>query len=147
MLQQYVRILLILIMAAVVCGPVSAASVGIVAETHVTSGAQAPVCTAPCECISLTEAMQRWGANGYDYCSKTVCGQSADAMTQYYCLHQAQSMAPAVTSAPAQVTSTGTPMPAAPVAAGITQKSPVGSTTILAAIGVALLAAAAVRRK
>jgi hypothetical protein len=136
MIQKYFRVLLILGMAAVICGTVSAAGMGIIAETHETSGVDAPVCSAPCECMSLTQAMQRWGADGYDYCSKTVCGQSADAMVQYYCLHQAGSTVAA--NAPVQ--------PAAP-AAGVTQKSPAGIATVLAAMGAALLASAAMRRK
>ena len=134
MIQKFFRILLILGMAAVMCGTVSAEGMGIVAETHETSGVNAPVCSAPCECMSLTTAMQRWGTDGYDYCSKTVCGQSADAMVQYYCLHQSGSTVAA--NAPVQ--------PAAPAA---TQKSPVNAATILAAIGFSLLAAAAMRRK
>ena len=136
MLQQYVRILLILGMVAVMCGTVSAEGMGIIAETHETSGVSEPVCTAPCECISLTDAMHRWGADGYDYCSKTVCGQSADAMTQYYCLHQSESSV----AAPAQAQAPG-------AATGVTQKSPVNAELILAAIGISLLVAAAMRRK
>ena len=132
MLQQYVRILLILGMVAVMCGTVSAEGMGIIAETHETSGVSEPVCTAPCECISLTDAMHRWGADGYDYCSKTVCGQSADAMVQYYCLHQSGSSVAA--QAPGAAT-------------GVTQKSPVNAAIIIAAIGISLLAAAAMRRK
>ena len=136
MIQKYFRVLLILGMIAVMCGTVSAEGMGIVAETHETSGVAAPACSAPCECMSLTTAMQRWGADGYDYCSKTVCGQSADAMVQYYCLHQSGSTAAA--NAPVQ--------PAAPAAA-VTPKSPVGIATVLAAMGAALLVAAAIRRK
>jgi hypothetical protein len=145
MLQQYARISFIILMTAALCGNAGAVTIG--AEPHVTSGALAPACTAPCECISLTQAMQRWGADGYDYCSKTVCGQSADAMTQYYCLHQSASSAPAATTAPAQVPVQSTAVPAAPPAAGVTQKSPVHAATVLAAIGAALLAAAVMRRK
>jgi hypothetical protein len=85
--NRYVRMIVILGMVAVMCGIVSA-GVGIIAETHDISGEGAPVCTAPCECISEREAAMRWGADGYDRCSKTVCGQSADAMVQYYCFHQ-----------------------------------------------------------
>ena len=56
-------------------------------------------CTAPCECISMNEAAQRWGAEGYETCSKSICGQSANAMTQYYCIHQiGGSSSPAVTT-------------------------------------------------
>ena len=132
MIQLYVRILLILGMVAAICGTASAVSIG--AEPHETSGVNAPVCSAPCECISLTQAMQRWGADGYDYCSKTVCGQSADAMVQYYCLHQSGSSL----AAPAQ---------ASGAAAGVTQKSPANPATILAAIGISLLTATAMRRK
>jgi len=136
MIQKFVRILFVLGMTAVICGAVSAAGMGIIAETHETSGVDAPACSAPCECLSLTQAMQRWGTDGYDYCSKTVCGQSANADVQYYCLHQAGSSA----AAPAQAQAQG-------AAAGVTQKSPVNAATILAAIGISLLAAGAIRRK
>ena len=87
MVQQYVRILLILGMVAVMCSTVSAAtSIG---ATNENPGLGSPnVCTAPCECISMNEAAQRWGPEGYEMCSKSICGQSADAMTQYYCIHQ-----------------------------------------------------------
>ena len=134
MIQKFARILFIIGMTAVICSTVSAVSIG--AEPHVTSGVDAPVCSAPCECLSLTQAVQRWGTEGYDYCSKTVCGQSANADVQYYCLHQAGSTAAAPASGQA---------PAA--ADGVTQKSPVNAATVLAAIGISLLAAAAVRRK
>jgi hypothetical protein len=136
MIQKYARILLVLGMIAVVCGTVSAEGMGIIAETHETSGVNAPACSAPCECMSLTQAMQRWGTDGYDYCSKTVCGQSANADVQYYCLHQVGSSA----AAPASGQAPG-------AAAGVTQKSPVNAATVLAAIGISLLAAAVIRRK
>ena len=87
MFHQYVKILLILGMLATMCGTVSAA-MGIIAETHDTSSGSTPVCTAPCECISEADAASRWGPEGYDRCSKTICGQSANAMVQYYCFHQ-----------------------------------------------------------
>ena len=87
MLQQYVRILLILGMLAAMCGTVSA-QVGIIAETQTIEVGSPPVCTAPCECISENEAAQRWGTNGYERCSKTICGQSANADIPYYCMHQ-----------------------------------------------------------
>jgi len=147
MIQKFVKIVLILGMVAVLCSTVSAAGMGIVAETHETSGVNAPVCSAPCECISLTEAMQRWGADGYDYCGKTVCGQSADAMVQYYCLHQTASSAPAATLAQATVQVPAAAAPAAPAAAVPTQKSPVSPAAILAALGISVLAAAMLRRK
>jgi hypothetical protein len=98
MLQRSVRILLILGMIAVMCGAVSAAtSIG---ATNENPGVGSPnVCTAPCECISMNEAAQRWGAEGYETCSKSICGQSADAMTQYYCIHPiGGSSSPAVTT-------------------------------------------------
>ncbi len=139
--NRYVGIILILGMVAILCGTVGAAGVGIIAETHVTSGVSAPVCTAPCECMAESAAIAQWGVNGYEMCSKTVCGQSADAMVQYHCIHQVGSMTSVATTAPAQVPVSSTAIPAAPVAAGITQKSPVGIVTILAAIGAALLAA------
>jgi hypothetical protein len=123
-------------MIAVMCGTVSAEGMGIIAETHETSGVNAPACSAPCECLSLTQAMQRWGTDGYDYCSKTVCGQSANADVQYYCLHQTGSSA----AAPASGQVPG-------AAAGVTQKSPVNAVTVLGAIGISLLAFTAIRRK
>ena len=148
MIQQYVRILLILGMAAVMCGTVSAEGMGIIAETHVTSGVEAPVCAAPCQCMAETNAIAQWGVNGYEMCSKTICGQSADAMVQYHCIHQSASpAAPVATNAPAQVPVQSTAVTAAPPAAGITQKSPVGIATVLASMGAALLAATAMRKK
>jgi hypothetical protein len=178
MIERYVRILLILGMAAVMCGTVSAAGMGIIAETQVTSSVEGyPSCTAPCECISETVAMQRWGADGYDFCSKTVCGQSSDAMVQYYCIHQVGSTAAASTAVPTAKTATSTtaagtlvtvnvtaqvqtlvqtqtqapanPVPATTLATPypIQTKSPVGIATILTAIGAALLVAAGMRRK
>lgn len=85
--NQYIRISGIFLMAALLCSAVGAAGVGIIAETRDVSGGGTPVCTAPCECISEAEAAMRWGAEGYDRCSKTICGQSANAMVQYYCFH------------------------------------------------------------
>lgn len=144
--NRYVRILVVLGMVAVLCGMVTA-QVGIIAETHVTSGVEAPVCTAPCECISESAAIARWGVNGYEMCSKTVCGQSADAMVQYYCIHQVGSTAPAASTAPAQVPATSAAIPASPAAPGVTQATPVGIATILAAIGATALAAAGMKRQ
>ena len=145
--NRYIRIVLILGMIAVMCSAPGAAvaPMGIVAEPHETSGVEAPVCTAPCECMSESAAIQRWGVDGYELCSKTICGQSADAMVQYYCIHQVAGTAPA-TNAPMQVPVASAALPAAPAAAGVTQKSPVEVATLLIAIGTAMLAAG-VRRK
>jgi len=157
------------------CCTVSAVAVGVVAETQATSGAQYPVCTAPCECISESTAAMRWGAEGYDMCSKTICGQSADAMVQYYCIHQAGSAVPASAGVPTATAATrttaatttapvtasrekvnavvttaatvATPSPALLETGAVTRKSPVGITTILAAIGAVLLVGAGLRRK
>ena len=87
MLQHDIRILLILGMLAAMCGTASA-GVGIIAETQTIEVGVPPVCTAPCECISENEAAQRWGVEGYERCSKTICGQSANADIPYYCMHQ-----------------------------------------------------------
>lgn len=146
MLNRYVRIVVVLGMIAVMSGMVSA-EMGIIAETHVTSGVEAPVCTAPCECISESAAIARWGVNGYEMCSKTICGQSADASVQYHCIHQVGSTASAATNTLTQAPVQSAAIPAAPATAGVTQKSPVGIATLLAAIGTAVLAAAAMRRK
>jgi hypothetical protein len=148
MIQQYARILLIFGMIVVICGTVSAEGMGIIAETHETSGVDAPVCTAPCQCIAETAAIAQWGVNGYEMCSKTICGQSADASVQYHCIHQVASpAAPVATSAPAQIPVQSAAVTAAPPAAGITQKSPVGIATVMAAIGAVLLIAACMTRK
>jgi len=147
MVHRFVRIVVILGIAAVLCGSASAAGVGVGAETHVTSGVEAPVCTAPCECISESAAIARWGVNGYEMCSKTVCGQSADAMVQYHCIHPAAGTTSVAITEPTQAPASGTVIPATPVATGITQKAPVGIATILAAIGAFLLAATGMRRK
>jgi hypothetical protein len=144
--NRYVRILVILGMVAFICSGVSAAGVGIIAETHETSGVSAPVCTAPCACISESTAIAQWGVNGYEMCGKTVCGQSADAMVQYYCIHPIGGTASAATTPPAQAPVTSVAIPVTSAAAGVTQ-SPAGIVTILAAIGVALLAVAGMRRK
>jgi hypothetical protein len=147
MWDRYIRVLVILGMVTVMCSAAGAEGMSIIAETHVTSGAKPSVCTAPCECMAESVAAARWGADGYDRCSKTVCGQSADAMVQYYCFHQAGGTAAIATKAQAQVAVSGTAMAAAPAAAGLTQKSPVNAATILAAIGAALLAVSGLRRK
>lgn len=98
MTAQYFRILLVLGMIAAVCGTASA-GMGIIAETQVTSAGDYPACNAPCECISENEAAARWGAEGYDRCSKTICGQSATGSVQYYCLHQVGGVSSARTAA------------------------------------------------
>jgi hypothetical protein len=139
---RFVRIVLTLCMMAILCSAAGAAGMSVIAETHETSGVDAPVCTAPCECMSETAAIQRWGADGWDRCSKTVCGQSANANVQYYCLHQAGSSVAAGTRQPAQAPTVSTP-----VTAGATQKSPVTATTLLTAIGIALLAVRSIRRE
>lgn len=86
MIRHDFTILLILGMIAIMGGTVSAAtSIG---ATNENPGLGIPnACTAPCECISMNEAAQRWGAEGYETCSKSICGQSADANIQYYCIH------------------------------------------------------------
>lgn len=138
--NQYFRFVVFIGMITAVCGMAGAAGMGIVAEPHETSGADAPVCNAPCECMSLTQAMERWGTDGYDYCTKTVCGQSADAMVQYYCLHQKGASA-------AQTVQAQVPAAGAPVAASGTQKSSVGLFTIVTSTGLLLLSAGHLRRK
>lgn len=143
--NRYVRIVVILGMVAIMCGTVGA-DMGIVAGTRVTSGVEAPACTAPCECMSESTAVMQWGADGYEMCSKTICGQSADAMVQYYCIHQfGGSVAAAVTTAPSMVPASAA-IPATPAAATTPQESPQGMVG-LAAIGIALLAAPRAGRK
>lgn len=145
----FVRIVLILLVLAFLCGSVTAVGVGIVAETHETSGAVAPACPAACECMSETAAIAKWGTTGYESCSKTICGQSADAMVQYYCFHPIGGAAPAATNKPAQAAAPAAAAPAAPAApaAAATQKSPVESATVIASVGAALASAFALRRK
>ena len=164
--DRYLGIVISLLMVAAMCGTVSAAT-GIVAETQARSVGDYPVCTAPCECISENTAGIRWGAQGYEKCSKTICGQDADGTIQYYCIHKLGSTVPettatatvrvatAATTVPqgtvnAPVTSAAvpaTPLPALLETGAVTRKTPVGIATILAAVGIALLAAAATGRK
>ena len=157
--NRYIWIAVILLMAAVMCGTVGAAT-GIVVQTQARSVGDYPVCTEPCECISENLAGIRWGAQGYEKCSKTICGQDADGTIQYYCIHKIGSTVPettatatvrvatATTTAP--VTSAAvpaTPFPALLETGAVTRKTPVGTATILAAAGIALLAAFGTRRK
>lgn len=168
--NQYFRIVLILGMVAVTCGTASAA-MGIVAETQKTSAGEYQVCTAPCECISESTAAIRWGAQGYERCSKSICGQDARGDVQYYCIHRVGSTEPettevttlravtATTTAPVAASQetenapvTPAAVPATPSAArrsgfSFLPKIPVGSSTIIAAVGIALLAAAATGRR
>ena len=169
--NRYVGIVVVLGMTVVLCGTVSAGT-GIVAETQKMSVGAYPVCTAPCECITEHTAAERWGAEGYEMCSKTICGESVDAMVQYYCLHQKKSTTIPTTTAPAlsttamaavsqrtvqvpaktqdsSATEPANPSPSftSPAAGAATQKSPVGIATILAAIGAVMLVAAGMRRK
>lgn len=146
MCNRYTRILVFLGIIAMMCGAVHAAEINVGTEPHVTSGVEAPACTvAGDECLSETAAIEKWGVNGYEMSSKTICGQTADAMVQYFCIHPLGAAAPGNT--PAAPVNAGTTAPAAPPAAAATQKSPVHAATILAAIGAALLAAAGMQRK
>lgn len=146
MCNRYTRILFVLGIIAITCGAVYAAEINVGTEPHVTSGVEAPACTVPGdECISETAAIEKWGVNGYEMSSKTICGQTADAMVQYFCIHPLGAAAPG--STPAAPVNTGAAAPAAPTAAAATQKASVHAATILAAIGAALLAAAGMRRK
>jgi hypothetical protein len=159
-------IVALLLLAAIIPG--TAAALSVIAETRQTSAGDYPICTAPCECISENAAAMRWGAEGYEKCSKSICGQDADADIQYYCIHRVGSAvaAPAVTTTvpaptlpPATVSTAAittqvstaavpqTPLAGAVPLAGITTKSPAGAATILAALGIALGAFAAIRRK
>lgn len=171
--NRYIRIVVVLWMVAAMCGTVSAAT-AVVAETREAAVGEYPVCTAPCECIAKSTAAMRWGAEGYEMCNKNICGQTSDGMVQYYCIHQVVSIHQAgnpdavravATTAPAAVMQETVQMPvqtqgssaegaanpspssARPSPGGILPKIPVGSATILAAIGAALLVAAATRRK
>lgn len=144
-----IRILVILGLIALVCGVAGAAEINVGTGPHVTSGVEAPVCTVPGDmCISETDAIQRWGVSGYEMSSKTICGQSADAMIQFYCIHPLGQ--PAAGAAPAPAAPAGTPAAAAPVsspAAAATAKSPLDAALVPAALGAALLAASGVRRR
>src|SRR5512147_1684138 len=84
---QYLRIIAIFLVAVMISAG-GAAAMSVIAETQTISNEEHPVCTAPCECISEHEAATRWGAEGYEMCSKSICGQTADAMLQFYCIHQ-----------------------------------------------------------
>jgi hypothetical protein len=140
-----------------------------------TSSPAVTTCQAPCECLSDAGAQFRWGANGYTQCSKTTCGQETtnSGTVARYCYRQfgstlliggaATTAATAATQqtvqVPAQtqvqtlvqtqepVQATPSPTYSWPTPAPIQTKSPVGIATILAAIGIVLLAVAGIRRK
>ncbi len=147
-----IRIVLILGMVAGICGIAGAGAVGIIAETRVTAEAELPVCTAPCECISESTAAMTWGAEGYEKCSKTICGQTADGDVQFYCIHPVGATAVPSAAAPQETVVstaavTATPPAVAPSATGTMQKTPAGVFTVIAAIGAAALAAAGMKRR
>jgi hypothetical protein len=167
MWNRYIRIMVILGMVAVMCGTVSAAT-GIVAQTQAMSVGAYPACTEPCECITENTAAIRWGAEGYEKCSKSICGQNANGNIQYYCIHKIGSTVSAstavstitgATTVPAAVSQEtvnapvtsaaimATPSSTRPATVAVTLKTPVGIATILGAIGAALLAAAGTRRR
>ncbi len=168
--------MVILGMVAVMCGTVGAA-VKLGVETQAMSVGDYPVCTAPCECITESTAAMRWGAQGYEKCSKTICGQDAGGDIQYYCIHPAGSAVsvsksvPAVTlataaAAPVATTATvtmvqettvnapvtsaaipATPSSTWPAADAVPKKMPLSIATVLAAAGAALIAGASLRRE
>lgn len=124
MVNRYVRILMILGMVAVLCGTVGAAT-GTGVENQAMAVGDYPACTAPCECMAESTAALRWGAAGYEMCSKTLCGQSADAMVQYYCIHQVGSTvaAPKVTTKTATTTAVTTKAAPPPVPTTVLQQT------------------------
>lgn len=124
MVNRYVRILVIFGMVAVMCGTGSAAT-GIGVETQAMAVGDYPACTAPCECMAESTAALRWGAAGYEMCSKTLCGQSADAMVQYYCIHQVGSTvaAPKVTTKAETTTAVTTKAAPPPVPTTVSQQA------------------------
>jgi hypothetical protein len=66
-----------------------------------TTAAPSPSCQAPCECMAVGSAEEKWGSNGYVQCSTTPCGRAptATAVIPYYCFRP--------------VTATTTPVPVA----------------------------------
>lgn len=176
MVKRFIRILVVLGMVAVMCGTVGAA-VKLGVETQARSVGEYPVCTAPCECITESTAAMRWGAQGYEKCSKTICGQDAGGDIQYYCIHQAGSAVSVSKSIPAgtpvtataalvttpatetmaQETTVNAPVTAAaipatpsstwPAADAVPKKTPVSVVTVLAALGATLIAGAGLKRE
>jgi len=150
--KRYAWTIMVLFMVAAMCGTVSAAT-GIVAETHPVSAGEYLTCTPPCECISEATAALRWGAAGYERCSKTICGQTSDASVQYYCIHQVGSTAAAPTTAQTATAPPAVVITAAPVTTGtapsatVPQKTPVDPALVFAAVALALPAAARAGRK
>ena len=146
--KRYMWIVMVIGMLAAMCGT-AGAGMGIIAETHETSVGEYLTCTPPCECISEATAALRWGAAGYERCSKTICGQTSDASVQYYCIHQvgstAATTAPLTTTEPPAVPTTAAAATTAP--ATVPQKTPVDPALVIAAVALALPAAARAGRK
>ena len=143
-----------------------------------TSSPSVTTCQAPCECLSDAGALLRWGVNGYTQCSKTTCGQETtnSGTVARYCYRQfgsalliggaaattagaaptastqASVQAPVQTQPPVQAQPPAAPVNPSPAATlqtpyPIQTKSPVGIATILAAIGMVLLAVIARREE
>ena len=66
----------------------------------------APVaCQAPCQCMEQTAAVEKWGANGYSWCSRSACEYSqavTGALVTKYCFLQ-NTAAVAKTAIPVQM--------------------------------------------
>lgn len=151
--KRYTGILLVLVLITAMCGAAGAAT-GIAAEKNPDSSGEYTTCTPPCECISEATAALRWGAAGYERCSKSICGQTSDASVQYYCIHQVGSTAAVSTTVTAPAATAAAAVTAVPAvtteparAATATPKTPVDPAVVLAAVPLALLAAARTGRK
>jgi hypothetical protein len=95
-----VHILAFVLALLMVCGAAGAASIPVnpavnplvtvnpAAYILVTTTTQAPACQAPCECMALGAAQDKWGPNGYTQCSQTPCGRvvTGNSVIPFYCV-------------------------------------------------------------
>ena len=85
----------------------------VVTSTPISAPSSSPtvVCQPPCECMEPAKAVEKWGANGFSYCSEQPCGyisSATSAPVEKYCYQQK-----AVTLPVAQlITQSPTPTPA-----------------------------------
>lgn len=67
-----------------------------------TTATTAPVCQAPCECLSTADAQARWGEGGYTQCSQAPCYQYSTEVgsIKFYCYQQKKVTTAAVRNIP-----------------------------------------------
>ena len=74
---RVISAIILLLLLSTICGVVSAALAPRALNQTApvaTATPRAVVCTAPCECLMESEALTKWGSNGYQICAEIPCG-------------------------------------------------------------------------